>query len=80
MLIFYEPASKKLSTANTKTEAVLKNKVVIMKTRDFERKFEDEVLTLSYKTWNKNNSFQGGEDIMDFGCSALGRDRKCDIF
>lgn len=78
MLIFYEPASKKLSTA--KSEGVLKNKIIIMKNKDYDRKFEEEVLTLSYKTWNKNNSFQGGEDIMDFGCSALGRDRKCDIF
>jgi len=51
-----------------------------MKNKDFDRNFGEEVLVLSYKTWNKNNSFQGGEDIMDFGCSALGRDRKCNIF
>ena len=53
--MIYESNSKKLSIMNS--SQALKNKAVIVKTADQNRSFDQRVMGLSYKTWNKQNSF-----------------------
>ena len=49
-LVIFESNSKKLAMNNNST---LKNKAVILKESDHNRQFDQRIMGLSYKTWNK---------------------------